>query len=305
MISKGVRQSVLRAARSSVLVTSALFFIDGLWARLAGAPPEDTEHLSGANIEEDYRYAESVADSYLGGSPARGRIAEVGPGGNAAVALHLLARGAETVDLVDRFAFAHDAAQLDRLYRRFDNYADLARARFHTGEEAAAERFFRAHRGFDAIYSCAVLEHLSDPIEALRGMIEALNPGGRLVHQVDLRDHGMFTSGGKHELTFLTIPEIFYRTMSRPRGRPNRVTLDAYRKLLDASPVAYRILVTHLVGVGQLGEPREFDALPEEQLEQARASVNAIRPRLLKRFRDKAVDDLAVSSFRIEATRCG
>lgn len=303
MISRQVKQSVLRTVRSSVVLTSGLYFADGLWARLVGAPPEDSEHLSGADVEADYNYAGTVAEAYLGGGPSPARIAEVGPGGNAAVALHMIARGAREVDLVDRFSFSHQAGQLDRLYRRFANHDDLRNVRFHTGKQAAAERFFTEHRGYDGIYSCAVLEHLVDPIGALASMIEALNAGGRLVHQVDLRDHGMFTAGGCHELTFLTIPEAFYRTMSRPRGRPNRVTLDRYRDLLDKSPVDYRILVTHLVGSGPLEQPMAVRDLPKDLLARACGLVETIRPKLARAFRAVPDADLAVASFRIEATK--
>jgi SAM-dependent methyltransferase len=303
MAVKEAKQLALRVARSSIFVTSALFFADGLWAKLTAGHSQDSEHLSGVNIDEDFRYAGKIADLYLAQGKLKGRVAEIGPGGNAAVALNLLASGAESVDLLDRFIFTHDEAQLDRLYRRFDNYGDLSKVRFHTGESAAAERFFQKHRGFDAILSCAVLEHLSDPAGALKTMVAALQPGGRMVHQVDLRDHGMFTAGGKHELTFLTIPDAFYRVMSEPRGRPNRVPLSAYRRVLEESPVDYRILVTHLVGVGELPEPKPLGDIAPALLDRARAAVTAFRPKLIRRLRDQAVDDLAVAGFRIVATR--
>lgn len=124
-----------------------------------------------------------------------------------------------------------------------------------------------------------------------------------MVHQVDLRDHGMYTAGGKHELTFLTIPNAFYGLMSEPRGRPNRVPLDEYRRALDESPVDYRILVTHLVGAGELPEPCEISEIDPELLDRARCMVGEIQPRLIPRFRQQAVDDLAVAGFRIHATR--
>jgi SAM-dependent methyltransferase len=297
------KQLALRAARSSVALTSLLFLADGLWAKLIGARTLDSEHLSGINIDEDYRYAAMVAGYYLERGKVHGRVAEIGPGGSAAVALHLLGKGARSVDLLDRFVFTHDETQLDRLYRRFENYEDLSKVRFHTGESASAERFFTKHRGFDAIFSCAVLEHVSDPAGALKCMIAALEPGGRLVHQVDLRDHGMFTAGGKHELTFLTIAEPMYRLMSQARGRPNRVPLAAYRRVLDESGVDYRILVTHLVGVGELSQPQEIGEIATNVMERAIRTVAAVRPKLIRQFREQALDDLAVAGFRIEAVK--
>jgi hypothetical protein len=124
-----------------------------------------------------------------------------------------------------------------------------------------------------------------------------------MVHQVDLRDHGMYSAGGKHELTFLTIPDPFYRTMSESRGRPNRVPLSAYRRALDGGAVSYRIRVTHLVGVGELPEPKQIEEVAPELLQRARRAVTVIRPKLIRRLRAEAVDDLAVAGFRIEATK--
>lgn len=65
------------------------------------------------------------------------------------------------------------------------------------------------------------MEHLFDPVAALDGMLEALRPGGTLVHRIDLRVHGMFR--GQHPLTFLTLPDAIYTRMTRNSGRPNRV----------------------------------------------------------------------------------
>lgn len=303
MIPRSFKRRALRAVGSSTVLTCALFVADGLLAKVKKSTVNEDEHLSGQNPDEDFNYSRAVAEHYLGGGRLSGRVAELGPGGNAAVALHLVANGAESVDLVDRFAFTHDPAKLERLYKRFDNYEDLSKIRLHVGEDASAERFFRAWRGYDAIFSCAVLEHLSDPLSALRAMASALTPGGRMVHQVDLRDHGMFSSAGKHELTFLTIPDPIYRLMSEARGRPNRVPVDAYRRVLDESGLQYRILVTHLVEVGELSRPTEIRDVEPERLAGARQSVERIRSKLIRRFRQMPADDLVVAGIRIEASK--
>jgi SAM-dependent methyltransferase len=303
MILRKLKRRALRTVGSSTLLTCALFVADGLLARIRGCSTNDDEHLSGVNLEDDYIYSKYVADQYLGNGLAHGKIAEVGPGGNAAVALHLLANGAESVDLIDRFQFSHNRSKLDELYRRFDNFSDLSSVKFHVGEQASAERFFNSGRKYDAIFSCAVLEHLSDPISALSAMASSLNPGGRMVHQVDLRDHGMFSSAGKHELTFLTIGDWIYGLMSEARGRPNRVLIDCYRRTLSACNLEFRVLATHLIEIGKLPEPMELDQIAKTLLEQARESVARIRPKLIERFRRMQVDDLIVSGIRIEATK--
>lgn len=309
-----LKQRVLARVRHSVPLTCVAFAADNLLAaaNLGRADPSPDDHLGGASIESDVAYARSVADMYLGSGPIAGRVAEVGPGGSAAVALFLIAEGASHVDLVDRFAFAHDPAAQTRLYaaiiageprlRAIDpGEADFGgRVAFHVGEPAAAEIFFRAHGGYDAICSCAVLEHLYDPLSALEAMASALRPGGRMVHQIDLRDHGLFSAGGHHDLTFLTVPEWFYPHMSRRRGRPNRVLIPQYRATLDRLPLDYELVVTHLVGIGPV-DPAPYAALPADLRAAAEARVEEVRPKLARRFRTLAAADLAVSSFRLSA----
>lgn len=300
---RAAKRSALKLVRSSVALTCLCFAADGVVAGFKGRTSNEDEHLGGHDPQADYDYAQKVADMYSGAGGRPGRVAEIGPGGSAAVALHLLRKGAVSVDLLDRFPFMHDAERLDRVYRLFGNYADLERVRFYEGEEAAAESFFHENRGYDDIYSCAVLEHLSEPLGALGTMVTALEEGGRLVHQVDLRDHGMFTGAGKHELTFLTIPRRVYRLMSEARGRPNRVLIDDYRRVLGRLPVKFDIFVTHLVKVGELSKPMKIEEIDPPLLDIARREVEQIRPRLTPEFRNRTTDDLAVASIRIQAVK--
>lgn len=312
----GLKQKVLARVRGSVALTSAAFAADNFLATLgvAGADPAPDEHLSGADIEGDIAYAKSVADHYRRFGDVKGRVAEIGPGGSAAVGLFLLAGGAKSVDLVDRFAFPHNPAHLARVYdaiiarepklrERFGSAERIGEAvAFHTGEEAAAELFFRAHGDYDAIVSNAVLEHLYDPLSALEAMAAALKPGGQLLHQVDFRDHGMYSAGGHHELTFLTVPGWFYPWMSRRRGRPNRVLVHRYRETLARLGLDHRILVTHLVGVGAI-EPAPYAEIDGDLRQAAEARAEEIRPKLSPDFRDLPAADLAVASIFIAARR--
>lgn len=318
MTTRPLRRAALKAVQRSVPLATLAFTLDNLLAsaKITTADPPPTEHLGGSDINADIAYARGVAAAYVSQGRIRGRVAEVGPGGSAAVALYLIAAGADEVDLVDRFRFQHDRNDQRRLYDTIiaaePRLRDLGlsgdalepRIRFHVGEEAAAERFFPRHQGYDVICSCAVLEHLYDPLTAISAMAAALNPGGRLLHQVDLRDHGMFSAGGHHDLTFLTLPTWLYPLLSRRRGRPNRVLLDQYRSLLNGLPVRYELLTTHLVGVGQV-DPMSYADLPASLRARAEHTVQEIRPRLAREFRQVSVADLAVASVFIAAEKIG
>ena len=235
----------------------------------------------------DADYASKVASLYSTRGPITGRVAEIGPGGSDAVARELLERGATSVDLVDRFGDPKPSP--------------VSGIRWLTGPEAAAERFFAAHPGYDAIVSCAVLEHLSDPLSALGDMARALKPGGVMVHQVDLRDHGMFLG---HELTFLKVPGWIWRLMTAQRGRPNRILIDSYRRTLRDSGLAVTLYATDLVGTGEIS-PTPVEEIPAELIDPVIADVRRQRGSFAKPFRDMKGADLAVSGLLIVATKSG
>jgi len=162
-----------------------------------------------------------------------------------------------------------------------------------------AEKFFRSRRNFfDVILSCAVLEHMYDPLAALDDMVTALRPGGVMVHIIDHRDHGMFA--GHHPLTFLTIPDSVYFQMVRNSGRPNRVMYEDYRRWLRGKSISGRLLVSCLVG-GENGEgvmlqsPCWLSDVAEDLLNHARAEVQCVRSRMAYRFRTHSEDHLAVA----------
>lgn len=313
-LKKGVRSAVSR----SVPLTIAAFVADDLLARsgLADANPAPAGHLSGADVEADVAYARSVASQYVANGVDHGRVAEIGPGGSAATALLLRSAGAVQVDLLDRFAFPHDPRRLAETYRRIAAEEPALRnvlgaadriegVDFHVGENAAAERFFASRaRQFDAVCSCAVLEHVTDPLLVLRSATKALKAGGRQVHFVDFRDHGMFTLGGHHPLTFLTVPDAVYRHMAQRRGRPNRVLVDQYRAVLAELPLEWEIKVTSLLGTGPV-PPAAYESLDAGARARGEAMAGEIADRLAPRYRSLAPRDLAVEGIAITATKVG
>lgn len=268
------------------------------------------------DLDASLGYIESVWRDYLAwaGRPAlTGDLVEIGPGDNFGVALLFLAHGASSVTAIDKFESERDVARQNAIYRALSARHGLAAQFDGEPSEAAirnltylpgmsAEHYFVAGaRGFDAVISRAVLEHLDDPLAALDAMWAGLRPGGLLLHRIDLRDHGMFA--GAHPLAFLTIGSALYRAMTAETGWPNRILLPAYRDFLQRRGWPARIGITRLVGVAGEFAALPWDRLPVEARQQALAQVRAIRPRLAAPIDLLADEDLAVAGFVLAAEK--
>lgn len=312
--------SLARLVKRSRALTCAYYLLDDWRARrrLRAGIIETRSGRRHAELDLDgsLAYIERVAADYLayaGRGAFFGRLAEIGPGDSFGVALMALARGAADVHTVDRYRTVRDAERQAAIYRAlaerhglrhlFDGAPAEATLR-HVVEHAGApaETFFRdTALRFDWIVSRAVLEHLYDPVAALDAMLARLNPGGVMVHRIDLRDHGMFA--GHHPLTFLTLPDRLHGAMTRGAGRPNRVLAPAYRAWLGHTAARGAVRVTRLAGVdGEVG-PAPWDELDPAKRERAIACVRAIRHRLAAPFRGLADEDLAVAGIVLVAAK--
>lgn len=268
-------------------------------------------------IEESVNYVEEVFNDYLaysGIAQVNGAAAEVGPGDTAGVALLLRGAGCETVDLVDRFRSRRNAEQQKRIYQTLaarhvlptnawhdDDLPGIAWRIGSSAEAYFARRAIEGRRGcYDLIVSRATLEHLYDPLGAIRSMTKCLKPGGRMLHKVDFRDHGMFTPA-QPELTYLRYPSWVHRQMTRRSGRPNRVLLHSYRELAEQlareSELKTQILITSLVGEKELVPHVPNAELPHSALQRAVERVDAERPRMAREFAGISSEDLAVTGI--------
>ncbi len=292
----------------------------GLRERLGRIQSESGSTHRGLPIEESVGYVEDVFHDYLtygGLDHLKGAAAEVGPGDNAGLAMLLQVAGCETVDLVDRFRSARSLQQQRQIYELLaarHGIQDLASPAGWNDEGlpgiswrigSSAEAFFarRARqdgRGYDLIVSRAALEHLYDPLGAIRSMAACLEPGGRMVHKIDFRDHGMFTPDHS-ELTYLRFPAPLHRRMTQRSGRPNRVLLHRYRNLAQelrrSGECEVTILVTSLVGEGEIVPHMPFAALPAAALRRAVGRVEAERHRFAREFAGVSSEDLAVTGI--------
>ena len=310
-----------KLVKRSIALTCLYYLADDLRARrrLARgrlATRSGTRH-GALSLDDSLAYIDRVYDDYLaygGLEDFSGRVAEIGPGDNFGVALRMLGAGVREVHTIDRYRPHRDDARQARICRALAHRHGLGELLTDDGtgafrirglvahEGAPAETFFRSSDlRFDCIVSRAVLEHLYDPLAALDDMAASLTPGGRLIHRIDFRDHGMFA--GHHPLTFLTIPDTLYRAMTRGSGRPNRLLLPAWRDWLDRSALAGSLRITRLAGVEGELEPAEWDDIDPAARRAALALVRAIKPRLAPSLGAFSDQDLAVSGCVLVARR--
>ena len=289
--------------------------------RLMGATHRDLD------LRGSLAYIDAVHDDYLAYAGMRPdelegkRVLEIGPGDNLGVAMRFAAAGADVV-AIDRFHTWRDPVQQDRIHlavrdrmtpdqiRRLGSLVsnggqlDLGTDRLGLIEgvsiEDAPARL--GGRQFDLIVSRAVLEHALDLDRAFAAMDQLLRAGGVLAHKVDIRDHGLFTDGGQHPLTFLTVRDRTYTLMGAEAGLPNRELTDDYRRRLAALGYESVYLVTHLID-----RPDELEPAVESpdagRVADAEARVEQIRARLLPRFRDRPARDLAIAGVFVIARK--
>ena len=281
-------------------------------------------------VSDSLNYINNAFEEYLkysGISPEmirNKRILEIGPGSNMGVALKFLAAGAKQVTCVDKFYSKSDPAKQYRIYKSLrEQLDDVSRQRFDKAIELSdgikinqnrlryvygvglenAEKFF-APFSFDVIVSRAVIEHLYNTDAGFSSMDRILVPGGYMIHKIDLRDHGMFSSHGMHPLLFLTIPKFIYRLMTIDVGKPNRRLINYYKNKMSDLNYDAKIFITNIVG-----EQEEIDLCREKKElnldcpKNISKLIDKIRPRLDEEFKHLSDEELMVSIIVLIATK--
>lgn len=313
-LAKSYRWSAI-GSRIAAEQTSNLRSRVGRRNRLMGAThrafsvEESVEYVS--RVYADYRRYGSISDAELEGA----RVLEVGPGDSLAVSVRMIAGGAKEVVALDRFSTWRDPAQQaailshlvttlppEEVSRLHDPGASdavaMTKGRVKLVEgvaiESAPAKFGAS--SFDLIVSRAVMEHVLDLEGAFAAMAELSAPGAVMAHKVDLTDHGMFTAGGQHPLTFLGIPDRTWSLMGAQSGLPNRRLMSAYREVSERLGLESQFLISALID-----SPAELDPHVAEPDVSRRASsereVESVRAKLLPRFQSGPASDLAVSGF--------
>lgn len=283
-------------------------------------------HLRTQSEVESVAYIESILKDYkkLGGiEKFSGKVAELGPGDSAGVAMLLRGEGCTQVDLIDRYNSDRNLQQQSKIYQLLADKYDLNH--FKTtdiwDEKAisgvnwkigiAAENYFKQcaqtdETMYDYIISCAVLEHLYDPLDCIVQMVKCLKPGGQMFHFIDFRDHGMFTPENP-ELCYLQIPSFAYTLATKNNARPNRILTHRYREILEALKqkdlIDYSILVQRLVEVDEINPPQQYADINPDKLKQANDFVDQYRYKFASEFANVDSSDLAISNIFLKVIK--
>jgi len=268
------------------------------------------------------QFADYLKYSGLSEQELKGRrVLELGSGDNVGLALRFLASGAARVVCLDKFYSQRNSDQQLAIYRalretlpaanrdRFDDAinleSDLAinpeklKCVYGVDLEDAAAGLSVDEGAFDMIISRAVIEEIYLPDGVFEATDKLLAPGGLILHKIDLSDYGIFSGGGMHPLTFLTISETIYRMMASDSGIPNRKLIGYYRNKLKELGYESKIFVTSLLGQGTLDPHKETPRLNDDYMEATRALVDQIRPKLSGKYKDMSNEDLIVDGIFI------
>lgn len=320
------------AKRSKIILIAYLIYDN--WRRKKRFKSGDIIGSSGAiesEVSDSLDYINRTFDDYLKYSGISihslqdKNVLEVGPGDNLGVALKFLAAGAKQVVCIDKFFSKCNPKYERSIYealrenlndyegKNVDSAINLDNDRIEVnaqkllyirgvGIEEAGKMF--EPESFDFIVSRAAIQHLYDVDTAFSVMDRLLTPAGYMVHKIDFRDLGLFSSYGFNPLTFLTIPNSVYRLMTYDSGRPNRKLLNYYRQKMNMLGYCAKILITKIVGCGNEIVPYK-DAIIHgiDYSDGTISCLNEVRPYLIDEFKDMAAEELMVAGIFLTARK--
>jgi len=287
------------------------------------------------SVEQSLGYANLVYDDFvaygkLGPAEVRGkRFLELGPGDNVGVGLRFLADGAAQYACLDKFYSTHDLEHERQIYlalrgqlneeqrRNFD-----AAVKLEPALEFNREKIYYAYGlgaqdadrvgepgSFDFIISRGVLQEVYEIDRAFAAMDKLLKPGGKLIHKIDLRDYGTFSSAGFHPREFLTIPKPVYFLMAYDSDKSNRRMLDYYRRKVRELGYDAELYITCTVERGYQGIQQEIRPhklkleYGVDYFDRHREMIREVRPRLAAEFRNMSDEELLAGAVFLVAKK--
>jgi hypothetical protein len=257
-------------------------------------------------------------------------VVELGPGDNIGVLLRFIAAGAVKAYGADRFYSTHDIEHERQIYkllraglseverRRFDKAVQLdpklqfndEQVKYVYGKGAQRVDEMVEATSVDLIVSRGVLQEVYEIDRTFYAMDRILKPGGWMVHKIDLRDYGMFSSLGYHPREFLTIPHWAYHWMAHDTDKPSRRMLNYYREKMAQMNYAAEFYLTGLVMDGPYSAI-QTEILPHKKhlvygvdyTEEHKRLIDEIRPRLQSEFRNLTDEDLLACATMLVARK--
>ena len=271
------------------------------------------------NLNDYLLYSDWKLENFRGKT-----VLEGGPGDNVGVPLRLLANEATFVATLDKFYPIHDPGHQRKIYlalrealpeserRLFDEAIKISDKDFTLDESKLkciyghgleeADQVFEKNF-FDVIISRGVIQEIFDTDRVFEAMDNVLKPGGIMMHKIDLRDYGIFSSNGHHPLTFLTISDPVYHWMASQSNRPSRKTVDYYYKKVAEYGYEASFFVTTVTRMGYPKPP--IEVLPHKKeltlgvdyTQENLDLVHSIRPHLAPQFRKLSDDELLTAGI--------
>jgi hypothetical protein len=283
----------------AVLTNQIAHFAPGMYMRLTGETGRGLGEESSGQVAsyfrdcfDDYFSRLGVAPSEIGTFLSGKRVLEYGPGDLPAVALLMVAHGAESVVCVDRFPLMQlTEKNLAAINDLLSSLGAVERQRaescfLRAGDPAAGfnpDRIrYRIYPSglsglrdeIDLVFSRAVLEHVNDLPATFADMHAAMKRDAIAIHQVDLKSHGLHQA---NPLDFLTWPDHLWRLMYSHKGVPNRLRVNSYRQIL--AQTGFNVIS---IEPTLLADP---------------ADVRAVRPALASPFRQVSDKDMRWLGF--------
>jgi hypothetical protein len=237
--------------------------------------------------EELERYAFLALRSLLGitGSVKNLNIVELGPGDFMTSGLSLLAAGAASYTVIDRFVGDYSKPEAKEWYKEVEKawprifpempwpdylnaenfpegYTDRIQVLPIPIEEVTAERLY------DVVCSYQVGEHVSDINSFAEMNARLLVSGGVAVHRVDFGPHDCWFYY-RDPLTFLRFPDWLWSLMGSNRGTPNRHRFHEFCAAFENAGLKVEVISRDLFPEGKVEYQRlakKFRRMPQDSL---------------------------------------
>ncbi len=212
-------------------------------------------------------------------------IVEVGPGDHMTSGLAMLAAGAASYTVIERFVGDFSSPDAKESYLEIEKawpdffpetpWPDYLKAEnFPEGYEERVKVWpipieeVTAERQYDVVCSLQVGEHVSDLESFAQMTARLMAPGGVAMHRVDFGPHGCWTFY-RDPLTFLRFPNWLWSLMGSNRGTPNRHRYHEFRAALERAGLKVEVTGLELWSeeiVRQARLNKRFQGMPLDSL---------------------------------------